>query len=228
MNQQEELRLCECSCGQQVTRSGNRYIYNHHHRGKPLTEEHKRRDSEALKGRKVTWGNKIGLSLTGKPKSESHKQNLRCPKSEDHRRKIGDTTRGVSRGPFSETHRFNMSLAQLGIPKSDEHVRNMLAALRKRPTSLESSIITLLTDLDIKFEYTGDGKLVIGGKCPDFSLGNARLLEGFGNYWHRPEEEQPRIEHFQKFGYNTLIVWENELREKELLSRKILQFTGAL
>ena len=58
-------------------------------------------------------------------------------------------------------------------------------------------------------------------------------IEFFGDYWHTgknikeatPEEhEQNRINHFKKHGYNTLIVWENELSNIRKLSNKIISF----
>jgi len=36
-----------------------------------------RKIKNKLKGRKITWGNKIGKSLKGKPKSEDHKKKIK-------------------------------------------------------------------------------------------------------------------------------------------------------
>lgn len=43
-------KFCECGCGQ-VVRAGRRFILGHHRRGKILSEERKRKISEAKKGR---------------------------------------------------------------------------------------------------------------------------------------------------------------------------------
>ena len=57
-------------------------------KGKTLSEEHKRKDSEALKGRIITeeHRNKISEALKGKKKSEEHKKKLHIPKSEEYRK----------------------------------------------------------------------------------------------------------------------------------------------
>lgn len=221
---------CECGCGQNV-KEGNRFIYQHHLRGKILTKEHKRKDSEALRGRKIYWVDKISMTLKGKPKSEAHKHKIGLalknkPKTEEHKRKLSEVHTGV---PGSELHNLKVSLALKGKPKSNEHLRNMLLGFHKRPTSLESALMTLFSECGISYKYTGGGKYkkyVIGGKCPDFALGDMKLIDAFGEYWHKPNEEQPRIEHFRDFGYELLIVWGKELGNKQLLSDKLLQFTG--
>ena len=72
-------------------------------RGKPtwkkrktLSEEHKRKDSEALKGRIISeeHRNKISEALKGKKKSEEHKKKLRVPKSEEHVKNVSNALKG--------------------------------------------------------------------------------------------------------------------------------------
>ena len=76
-----------------------------------------------------------------------------------------------------------------------------------------------------EYRFVGDGQLVIGGKCPDYSH-NIRplLIEMFGDYWHKPEEVEPRKYHFETYGYNMIIVWEHELNDIQTLQKRILDF----
>lgn len=73
-----------------------------------------------------------------------------------------------------------------------------------------------------KYKFVGDGYTFIGGKCPDFiNFKDKRIIELFGNYWHKKSEEKQRINHFKKYGYNTLIIWEEELKNVDKLINKL-------
>ncbi len=55
---------------------------------------------------------------------------------------------------------------------------------------------------------------------------------GCGDYWHSEEmtgsskedHEKERTDHFKEFGYKILIVWENELKNRNKIQNKILNF----
>jgi hypothetical protein len=98
--------LCECGCGQEVTKSGNRFIFNHHQKkpdpklcacgcgeyakpgrkyihnhhikGKPFTEEHKEKIRSAQIGRKCTPEHieKNRKAQLGKKHSKETKQKI--------------------------------------------------------------------------------------------------------------------------------------------------------
>ena len=67
-------------------------------KGKPLSEETKRKISENLTGRVHTWGDKISTALKGKKKSEEHKRNNR----EAQMKPIFHKTTGISYKSFRE------------------------------------------------------------------------------------------------------------------------------
>ena len=84
-----------------------------------------------------------------------------------------------------------------------------------------------------KWQYVGDWKLVIGGLNPDFWNGDHKLIEMFGDWWHSPKRairwtatELGKVMHFNAYGYKTLIIWEHELKQPELVIKKITQFVG--
>ena len=70
------------------------------------------------------------------------------------------------------------------------------------------------------------GYLIISGKIPDFVNvnGKKKLIELYGDYWHRNDNPQDRINLFKKFGWDTLVVWEKELKNEILIKEKILEF----
>lgn len=96
----------------------------------------------------------------------------------------------------------------------------------KRPNKPETIINNLLENIyGNKYLYTGDFKFFIGGKNPDFiDKSNKKIIEVFGTYWHNIDEELPRINHFLKYGYSTLIIWENELKNLKRVVEKVINF----
>ena len=53
---------------------------------------------------------------------------------------------------------------------------------------------------------------MIGCKSPDIWDGNRKLIELFGDYWHQGDDPQERIAHFEKYGFQCLVIWESELK----------------
>jgi len=62
------------------------------------------------------------------------------------------------------------------------------------------------------FEFNGIAGVMIGHKRPDFVSRNGKkiVVEMFGSYYHDEEEEGKRIEHFAKYGYKCVIIWDYE------------------
>lgn len=145
--------------------------------------------------------------------------------------------------PWSEIHRTNHKKA-VSSPtsrqkKSRSHkelfkdkefrermLKQLLQGLCKRPTKPEIQLESIINKACPNcYEYTGNGKIIIDGLCPDFcnTNGKKKLIEMFGDYWHsekvtgrtKSEEEEQRIHTFSKYGYNTLIIWECELTKSE-------------
>lgn len=85
-----------------------------------------------------------------------------------------------------------------------------------------------------QWKYVGDGSFLVEYKNPDFINinGQKKIIEMFGDYWHGEERtgvpneqhEQERIAHFAKYGYQTLVIWEHELEDTEVLLEKVLKF----
>lgn len=103
--------------------------------------------------------------------------------------------------------------------------KNRLKALKMKPNKKETILIKFFQDYGLPFKYVGDGQLTIKGRTPDFSDGNGKLIELFGEYWHEPEEEKDRIDFFRRHGYHCLVLWENELEKNNSLLQKITDFT---
>ena len=96
---------------------------------------------------------------------------------------------------------------------------------------LEQKLIGLIQENNLPFKYVGNWQFVLGGKCPDFLNINGRkqLIELFGNYWHTlkaRETVEQRIDHFRQFGFDTLIIWQDELANESEVASRIRTFGG--
>jgi very-short-patch-repair endonuclease len=72
-----------------------------------------------------------------------------------------------------------------------------------------------LCGLEIQFKY----QVPIDRYIVDFIIDNI-IIEVFGNYWHSEKflcsqncknRDFDKLKYFKKAGYNTIIIWENEL-----------------
>lgn len=54
--------------------------------------------------------------------------------------------------------------------------------------------------------------------------GQKKLIELYGNYWHKNENPNNRIKHFKKYGFDTLVIWEKELKDINRLNKKLEVF----
>jgi len=109
--------------------------------------------------------------------------------------------------------------------KDSDFVRKQMKSRNIRPNKLEKKFFSQFSYI----EYVGDGSLVIGGKCPDFKVvGKNKLIEVFGDYWHENENSQDRIDFFKLYGFETLVLWENEIHNMTTkLRNRIIRFINS-
>jgi len=108
-----------------------------------------------------------------------------------------------------------------------EYVLMMGAARSIKPNKPESALIKVLDEMyPGEWKYTGDFSFVVNGKNPDFvnCNGQKKIIELFGDYWHRGENPQDRADIFSPFGYETLVIWERELKNMGKVKSRIKEF----
>lgn len=120
------------------------------------------------------------------------------------------------------------------VNKNPEYMKKRISSLIKKPNNKEKILIDMINKNNLPYEYVGDGRIIIGSKNPDFMhKTNNKIIEFFGTYWHSDEKvrcyeetEKGRIDFFKKHGFDTLVIWENELKEPNLVLKKIKLFEG--
>ena len=175
--------------------------------GRKLPEETKLKISLATKGRKFGVHTResyqrAGLAHRGKKPPEY----------------------GLAVSKAMQSIRGKLSAIKLRQWKDPGYVAMQMRARGCRPNKAELRLQDILDKhFPKEWKYVGDGQLIIGGRCPDYANINGKkdLIELYGAHWHNPEQEQPRIEHFREYGYRCIIIWEYELKDEELLLKKI-------
>jgi hypothetical protein len=59
--------------------------------------------------------------------------------------------------------------------------------------------------------------------------GKKLLIELFGNYWYTVKARETideRVTRFREHGYETLVLWEREMGDEQLIADKIRRFCG--
>jgi len=163
--------------------------------------------------------NGIYSSIEYKEKLSSiHKEIWKDPNSSYNSKERTDKIREWSKNKFLD----------------EDYIKSYQKGIKSKPNRLEKKIIELLDNIKLSnFIFTGDFTFWIKGKNPDFvDKNNKKVIEIFGDYWHSKEQtgidetehERNRINHFNKNGYNCLILWEHEFKNFELIKYKILEF----
>ena len=81
---------------------------------------------------------------------------------------------------------------------------------------MELQVLGLITYLELPYRYTGNAQFILNGKAPDFVHNKKRkIIELFGERWHKPEEEVQRITEFAASGYQVLVIWQKQLKVKD-------------
>ena len=194
---------------------------------RPRTPESNLKRSITLKGRS-SW--KVGLTKETHPGIALHSQKLKEYYTDNaiwNKGLTKDTNEIICEAAkrMAQTKRENWK--NLSPDEKSAFIRKWRKATSKTPNKTEQLLDSILqTNFPGEWEYVGDGKLVINGKIPDFANINGRkaLIELFGDYWHRGENPQDRIDEFSKLGYYCLIIWESDLVNIPEITKQIANF----
>lgn len=162
-------------------------------KGKHITPEMKVKQSAALKGQHRTPGIRANMSAAAKV-----------------------------RWSIPEA-RAKQSVAAKNI--SPEVQRRKFMAVNHKQTKPEKIVESLLNPKEYK--YVGsDGSVILNNCLPDFfNINNEKkVIEVFGDYYHglkhtgrtREQEEVRKFNQYVEVGFDCLIIWENETKNKSL------------
>ena len=159
--------------------------------------------------------NKVVSEETRAKLSANKKAYFETPQGVEQRARKAASMVGKKLSP--ET-REKMSKALLERWKDPEYHHNTVLLLHTagatiKPTTPEIIMGTILDELyPNEWKYVGDWSLVIGNLNPDFvSVKGNKIVEVWGNYFHEGQNPEERINYFKQHGYETLIIWTQEM-----------------
>lgn len=165
--------------------------------------------------------------------SQSEKIKIRNILSISHRKE--NLVSGAIKN-YSEAHKkhFKDPKARKRLKKQtsflwtqESYQRTQALARHLKPNKPEKYLIELLNkNFPNEYKYVGDFQFWLGGKNPDFMNvnGQKKLIEFYGYYWHKDDNPKTRIKHFKKYGFDTLVIWDKELKNIDRLTNKLELF----
>jgi len=180
---------------------------------------------ESQKGK--SWGIQL-FNDAGERLSEMAKKRWKKPSFREKMSKV------LTGRKFSDEAKRKME----NLWRDKEYVKHVMNGLHRKPTNPEQKIITLCKEHDFSFQYCGDGSFMIDTLNPDFihNDGEKKVIEIFGRVFHDPEKSFfpvgwkrqyfGRISYFAQFGYDCLILWDDELRDEARVVEKIRDFAS--
>ncbi len=98
-----------------------------------------------------------------------------------------------------------------------------------QPNKKERILINLFSENNIQFKYTGDGKFWVRNRNPDFVScnGTKQIIEFMGTYYHPLFDGADRINHYKKYGFDCLVIWEDELTNMDKVLKKVKTFSSS-
>tara|TARA_Y100000310_G_C20546840_1_gene746011 strand:- start:476 stop:937 length:462 start_codon:yes stop_codon:yes gene_type:complete len=114
-----------------------------------------------------------------------------------------------------------------GRPKKKSNGFNKSAAFwgrlaKQEPNNAEMTLFGIMFYLGLPYKYTGNGQFILMGHAPDFvHLKNRKIVEFYGERWHKPPEEQERIDLFARADYQVLVVWQREIKPNPVSRKKL-------
>mgnify|MGYP001302729997 CR=1 FL=1 len=190
---------------------------------------------------KDAWKNPVSKWFTEECKKIQRDKNLENrrssnnPYDEEFNLKLSRIHREIWKDPNSsynsKSRSKKISVRMKELYKDEEYLKKLQKGLKIFPNRPETLILSILNKIyPNEWKYTGDYSFWINGRNPDFTCINGKklLIEHFGTYWHDGDDPEEHKKIFAEFGYRTLVIWENELKNIEEVKNKIKRFVGEI
>jgi hypothetical protein len=179
-----------------------------------------------------------------KKKSEYARQYWDDPEWGEHRRekngkRLGKISKRLWENPEYRQMHIDRAKQMYATPeRKDKQIKAMRQGAQIKPTRPEMHLMDIFNELyPNQWKYVGDGEVVMGGRNPDFINidGKKQVAELFGTYYHSQAcngecplmHELERKDGYAKFGHDTLVIWEHELKDEKAVRHKVLEFCNS-
>ena len=203
------------------------------HKGKTIPDYQKDAVRKYMTGRKKT--DECRRKLAEYKGSKHHMYGKKSgPMSDETKEKLRNIFLGKSWGKHTEETKSRLKISGRNKFKNPDYIKTFIKSSFRKPNKLEIKLEEIINSIiPDKYKFVGDLKVWIDGSNPDFINENdKKIIELFGDFWHSEriigksteEHENDRISHFKNNGYDTLIIWEHELKDLNKLKQKIMEF----
>ena len=222
------MQLCKCGCSE-YAKPGNRFIFGHNFLlsrspwNKDLTKDlDVRVAAYAEKGAKARR-----TPEARKAAGERNQKHMLQYYSIPENRKLNSDRIKTFWDNASNEFINNFSNKMKEQWQDPNYVKKQMQARSVKQNKLENKFENILNSyFPNVWDFVGDGKLIVSGKCPDFWDGHRRIIEIFGCYFHScpihfqhngagPNDEKDRIALFEAQGYKTILIWEHDVRKNK-------------
>lgn len=166
---------------------------------------------------------KIGLATSLRPSGFKGKHHSEETKEVEKVKHLGVK----HKNPMSEEGRKNIRKAVRKLWQKPEFREKMIKSFeisnKRRPTRVEQFFDNLTPN---SVRYVGNGKWWRNHHNPDFKItGQNKVIEIYGDYWHKNEDVNDLIQEYEKVGISCIIFWEHEVyNESQKILKKTLEF----
>lgn len=149
------------------------------------------------------------------------------PKLAESARKISETRRKmIAEGKQKKF--FGKDNPMYGKKLTEKHKRALWGGWKASKTRPELKVNSFINGYD-GWHYVGNGKFFIKTKVktriPDFvNIEKRKIIEVYGDYWHRGENPQDKINEYKDVGWDCIVLWEHEVMSYDFSIESIKYF----
>lgn len=106
-----------------------------------------------------------------------------------------------------------------------EHMSKLFT--RKEMSYAEKEFQKIIEEYQLPFYFNGtlsakNSRLIVERKIPDFVHNTKKkVIEIWGEHWHKGQNPQDRIDIFNRNGYDCIVFWAKELKDKNIIMTNI-------
>jgi len=198
-------------------------------KGKKFSLQHRENISKSQKGRSAWNKGKVGFQKSNK-KGKTYEEIYGIERAKEIRIRM----KIAAREPRNREQR---RLRGKRLWQDPAFVQKNLRSLFQKPNRSEQRLIEIINHHKLPFKYVGQGEISVDGRVPDFiSPDSKKIIELFGRPWHDPNNVyhsakidyyrtmEGRINFFREHDYDCLIIWTDELKDKNHIVDRINAF----
>jgi len=156
---------------------------------------------------------------------ENFASSLKALKEANQKRGNGELPSGYENKTHTEAWKQNKSEAMQKLWEDKEYSQKVMA--RREKSGPELQFENMVLENTLPYEFVGFHTFKVGSKNPDFlHTTEKKVIEIYGDYFHKGHDPQDRIDYFKQYGYACLVIWASELKNTQSVLERVNSFTN--